>query len=242
MRRTRRLSSISSTSTPISQQLGGDAVHVLGDDVADLDLPAAGGHSRHIGARLDLVGNDGVGAAVELLHAADLDDVGAGALDIGAHGVEEVGHVHDVGLLGHVFHHRQPLGQDGGQHDVDGGAHRDLVQEDVGARQPAALTASGVDKAALDLHLGPQGLEPLQVLVDGTGAAKVAAAGQRHIRQAEPAQQGPDQVVGGPAAAGGVIGNPGVAHWVQSISTVLGLTSAPWPPDPAGSTAAASRR
>ena len=40
-------------------------------------LAAGGGHGGHIGARLDLVGDDGVEAAPQLFHPADLDDVGA---------------------------------------------------------------------------------------------------------------------------------------------------------------------
>ncbi len=54
-------------------QLGGDAVQMLGNDVVDADLAAGGGHGGHIGARLDLVGDDGVGAAPEALHALDAD-------------------------------------------------------------------------------------------------------------------------------------------------------------------------
>ena len=68
-------------------ELGGDAVHVLGDDAAHEDLSAAGGDSRHVGARLDLIGDNGIRAAVELVHAENADGVGAGALDVRAHGV-----------------------------------------------------------------------------------------------------------------------------------------------------------
>ena len=37
---------------------------------------SCGGHGGHIGTGLDLVGNDAVGAAVELLHAPDADGIG----------------------------------------------------------------------------------------------------------------------------------------------------------------------
>ena len=46
-------------------QLGADAVHVLGNDVLQQHLTAGGGHGGHIGAGLDLVGDDAVGAAGE---------------------------------------------------------------------------------------------------------------------------------------------------------------------------------
>ena len=68
-------------------KLGRDAVHVLGNDAAHEDLTAAGGDGRHVGAGFDLVGNDGVAAAVQLVHAEDTNGVGTGALDVGTHGV-----------------------------------------------------------------------------------------------------------------------------------------------------------
>ena len=162
-------------------------------------------------ARLDLVGDDGVAAAPEAADPPDLDDVGARAHDVGPHGVEEVGHVHDVGLLGGVFNDGHALGHGGGEHNVDGGPHRGLVQEDVGPLQPAA-GGLGHDKAALGVHLGPQGAKTLQMLVDGPGAAEVAPAGQGHVRAAEAAQQGPQHIVGGAAPAGGLIGHPAAAE------------------------------
>ena len=81
--------------------------HVLGNDVADLDLAAAGGHSRHIGAGLDLIGDNRIGTSMKFLDTPNLNNIRAGALDIRAHRVEEVGHIHDVGLLGHILHHSQ---------------------------------------------------------------------------------------------------------------------------------------
>ena len=161
------------------RQLRADAVHVLGNDVADLDGPAAGRYGGHIRARLDLVRYDGIGAAGEPLHAPDLDDVRAGSHDVRAHGVQKVGHVHDMGLLGGVFNDRQ--------HNVDGSAYGHLVQENVGPLHPAA---GGLrhNKAALGVHLHAQGPEALQVLVNGARAAEVTPAGQGYVRRTEAAQ------------------------------------------------------
>ena len=91
-------------------ELGGDAVEMLGDDVVDADLTPGGGNGGHVGARLDLVGDDGVTSALELFHAPDLDDVRPRTHDVRAHGVEEVGQVHDVRLLGGVFDDGQAVG------------------------------------------------------------------------------------------------------------------------------------
>ena len=116
-----------------------------------------------------------------------------------------------MGLLGGVFNDGHALGHGGGEHNVDGGPHRGLVQEDVGPLQPAA-GGLGHDKAALGVHLGPQGAKTLQMLVDGPGAAEIAPAGQGHVRRAEAAQQGPQHIVGRAAAPGGLVGHPAVAQ------------------------------
>ena len=78
-------------------------------------------------------------------------------------------------------------------------------------------------KAALNLHIGTEGFEPLQVLINGAGSAKITAPGESNICQTKAAQQRADQIIRGPAAAGRVIRNTGVVHMEQSISTVLRL-------------------
>ena len=131
--------------------------------------------SGHVGARLDLVGNDGIGAAVELVHAENADGVGAGALDIGTHGVQKVGKVDDVRLLGGVFDDSCALGKRRGHHDVHRRADGNHVEIDVRALHAAAV-GLGADEVAL-AHLGAHSDEALDVLVDGAHAAEVAAAG-----------------------------------------------------------------
>ena len=157
----------------------------------------------------DLVGDDGVASPAQGLYPPDLDDVCAGAHDVGAHGVQEVGQVHDVGLLGGVLDDGVALRQNGSHHDVHGGPHGHHVQIDVGAVETARLRG-GVDEAALHHHLGAHGGEALHVLVDGPHA-EVAAAGHGHLRLPEPAQQGADEVVGGPDLPGQVIAGAGGA-------------------------------
>ena len=176
-------------------ELCGDAVHVLGNNVLHQHLAAGGGHGCHVRACLDLVGDDGIGAAAEAVHALDLNGVRTGAADVGAHGVEEVGQVHDVGLLGAVFDDGVALSHGGGHHDVHGGAHGDNVQIDVGALETAAL-GEGADEAALHHYLGAQGGKALDVLVDGADAAEVAAAGHGDFCLTEAAKQGTDEVIG----------------------------------------------
>ena len=176
-------------------QAGGDALHVLGDDIPHQNIAAGGDGCGHIGARLDLVGDGGVGAAVEGLHALDLDGVGTGAGDPGAHGVQEVGQVNDVGLLGRIFDDGLTIDQAGGQHDVGGGAHADHIQVDALSLQAVGAGLHGHILLGL-LHIGTQQAEALDVLIDGTGG-EGTAAGQGHMAPAVAAQLGTQQVVAG---------------------------------------------
>ncbi len=144
-----------------------------------------------------------------MVHPPDLDDIGAGAHDGGAHGVEEVGQINDVWLPGGVFDDGGTLCHGGGQHDVHGGAHRDYIQIDGGALHPA-FPGHGIDEAAADLHIGPHGGETLDVLVNGA-AAEVTAAGKGHLCRAKPAEHGADEVVGGTNFSRQGIRHPGVA-------------------------------
>ena len=168
--------------------------------------PPAAGHGSHIGTGLDLVGDDAVGAAGELFHAADADGVGARALDIRAHGVQEVGKVHNMGLLGGVFNGGGAVGQSRGHHDVHGGTYADHVQIHGSPGQTATL-GHGLDQIPLG-DLRTHGAEALDMLVDGSDA-EVAAAGHGHGGLAEAAQQRAQQVVAGANAAHQVKGRGG---------------------------------
>ena len=96
---------------------------------------------------------------MELLHAFDFDDVRTGAADTGAHGVEKVGQVDHVGLLGCVFNDSSALGQDCGNHDVHRRAHRLHIQIDAVAHQ--TLLGGGNDLAADGLDGAAQASKPL---------------------------------------------------------------------------------
>ena len=76
---------------------------MLGDHILHQYIAADSGHRSQISACLDLVGDDGVGAALQGADTADLHGIGTGAVDPGTHGIQEVGQVHDMGFLGSVF-------------------------------------------------------------------------------------------------------------------------------------------
>ena len=197
-------------------QLGGDGLEVLGGDVPDQDVAAGGRRSHHIGAGLDLVGDDAVGAAVHLADPPHLDHVGARAPHVGPAHIQKVGQVHHMGLLGAVFQHGLALGHDGGEHGVHGRAHADLVKKDPRALQ-LFFGADG-DHAVIHAVLGAQSAERLQVLVDGAGP-QVAAAGHGHLRPAEPGQQRAQEIIAGPHLPGQVVRHIG-AHQMGGVDLV----------------------
>ena len=63
---------------------------MLGGDIFDQNVAAGGSSGNHVAARLDLVRDDAVSAAVHLFHAAHLDHIGAGTDVIKVRGVEKM--------------------------------------------------------------------------------------------------------------------------------------------------------
>ena len=167
------------------------------NDVLHQNRTAAGSSRRHEGARLDLVRNDGVAAAVQALHAADLDHVRARALDVCAERVQEVRQIDDMRLLCAVLHDGLALCQNRCEHDVHGRADGDNVEINMCAVQ-AVLGRLDPDVTALgQSDLGAERLEALDVLVDRTNAAEVAAAWHCYLGKAVLAEQHAEQIVGG---------------------------------------------
>ena len=177
-------------------KLGGDALHVLGNHVLHQDIAAHCGDGGHVGTGLDLVRDDGVGAAGEGVDTPDLHSIRTGAGDPGTHGVQEVGQIHDVGLFGGVFNDGLTGDQAGCQHDVDGGANGGHVQADPSSLQAVAAGLQRDEFIGL-IHIRTQEQKALDVLVDGPGG-EVAAAGQGDLGLAEAPQQSAHQVVAGP--------------------------------------------
>ena len=101
-----------------------------------------------------------------------------------------------MGFLGGVLDNGLPRQQRRRQHDVHGSPHAHHVQADLSAmKSPNTGLQSHIVVGFV--HIGPQGQEALDVLVDGPGG-KVAPAGQSHVGLAEAAQQRTHQVIAGP--------------------------------------------
>ena len=150
-----------------------DGAEVRGVAAVDVEVAAGDGGGDEEGAGLDAVRIDAVLGAVELCDAFDLDGAGAGAFDLGAHGVEQGGEVGDLGFAGAVFEEGFAVGEGGGHEEVFGAGDGDLVEDDVRAFE---AVGAGFEIAVLLGDGGAHGLEALDVEVDGA-AADGAAAG-----------------------------------------------------------------
>ena len=177
--------------------------HVVGHRPLEGDLAAGDAHRGQVRGGLDPIGNHGVLHRVEGPDALDGDRRGARTPDLGPHPVEQRGQVGQLGLPGGVVDDGRALGQHRGHEGVLGGPDAGELEQDPG---PGELRGPGRHVAVLHPHLGPQGLQGLQVHVDGTGPevvtprqgdAGLAEAGQE---RAEDHDAGPhllDQLVGG---------------------------------------------
>jgi len=76
---------------------------------------------------------------VKVFPALDADDVRTRSLDPSAHGVEEVGEIHDMGFFGRADDLGVSFGPDGRQHDIDGRADARAVHIDFRALQAVRL-------------------------------------------------------------------------------------------------------
>ena len=189
-------------------ELCGDRLEVLGGDVLHQHIAAGGRCSHHVAAGLDLVGDDAVSAAVHLLDAAHLDDIGACAAHISAAHIQEVGQIDDMGLLGAVLKDGLALCHHGREHPVHGRADAHLIEEDVCAVQ---LLGVDGDHAVVHAVVCAQCAEHLEVLVDRAGA-QIAAAGHGHLCLAEAGEQCAQEVIAGAHLAGQVVGDVGAGQ------------------------------
>ena len=132
----------------------------------------------------------------------------AGAVDLGAHSVQAVGEIDDLGLARGVFEHGLALGQRRRHHQHMRGADRDF-REHVAVADEAAVLGLGDDIAAFDIDIGAERLQAVEEEVDRP-RADGAAAGQRHLRLAHARQQRPDHPEGRPHLRDQLIGRGGV--------------------------------
>ena len=148
---------------------------------------AAGHRHRHrIGAGLDAVRQHAVARAAEPRHALDDQPRGADAGHPGAHLVEAVGDVADLGLLRGVLDHRRAARQHRRHQRGVGAAHRHLGKLDLAALEP--VLGARNDIAGVDLDLRAERFQRHDQQIHRT-RADGAAARHRNLRLAHARDQ-----------------------------------------------------
>ena len=139
-------------------ELVGQRAEPQRDAVLDDYPPARDRRGEGKGARLHPVGHHPVDGAVEPADPLDLDGGRAGALDARAHGAEEIGQVHHLGLHRGVLDDRDARSEAGGHQQVLGAGVRGVIEH-----HPLAREARGADHVIRLVRgdLGAHGLKAL---------------------------------------------------------------------------------
>jgi hypothetical protein len=177
--------------------------HMVRDAVGDADIAPCGSSSNHEGPGLHAVRDHPVRGAAKRFHALYLDHAGASATYHAPHGVDVVGQVRHLGLLGGILDDRRAFGEAGHRQDVAGGAHARAIEEDVGALEALGIR---LDIAMLDAHLGAERLHPFDVVIHGA-SADIAPAGKRNARASKTCEQRPGDAEGGSHALHQLVGS-----------------------------------
>ena len=191
-------------------QRGEHRMHVVGAGAHQLDIAPCDRGGAGIAARLDAVGHDGIGSAVQTRLAGDDQAIGADALDLRAHRDEQLAEVDDFRLARGIFHDAGAVRQHGGHQRVFGGADRH-DRESEGAAGQAAIGRARLHIARCDLDDCAEGLQRFQMQVDRAVADR-AAAGQGDRRFARAGEQRAEHEDGCAHLAHDVIGRDGRGH------------------------------
>lgn len=162
---------------------------VNGAKARDIDT-AIVGHQRtgnDKGTGLDAVAHYAMGNRMELFHAFDSHDGRAGANNLGAHLVEHVGEIDDLGLAGGIVDNRGTLRAHGCHNEVLGRTDTGKLERDGGTAQ--TLGRISVDVTVGGIELNAQGLKTKNVHID-LASTQVAAARHGDLGAMEAAQQG----------------------------------------------------
>ena len=104
---------------------------------------------------------------MELFHAFDSHDGRTGANNLGAHLVEHVSEIDDLGLAGGIVDNRGALCAHRGHDEILGRTDAGELERDGGTAQ--TLGRAGVDVAVGGIKLDAQGLETQNMHVDLAG-------------------------------------------------------------------------
>ena len=170
----------------VAQRLDG-RFHFLELGALQRHLAAGDRRGAGVGAGLDPVGHHFVGRAVQPGHPVDRQLGRADAFDLGAHRLQQVAQVDDLGLARGIVEHAAARPEHRVHDRVLGRPDRDDRKAEPAAGQ-AAVRRDRADVARGEFDMGAERLQRLQVQVDRPIADR-ATAGQRHGRLAGAREQ-----------------------------------------------------
>ena len=147
---------------------------VMGSHPLDGDRRIGDGREADEGTDLDVVGADGELGPGERSPSFDGQDIGADALNLGAHLHEQIGEVLDVGLARRIAQDGPSFRRRGGHEGVLGTGDARFVEEDVVTVQLLRLEIEG----RADIDGGAQALEGEEMSIHPAPSDHVAPGGR----------------------------------------------------------------
>ena len=172
------------------QQLVGDRLKMLGDNVSYQYIAAGCRGSRHKRARLDLVGYNAVCRAVKLAHSAYFYNVRTCADNIRAHGVQAVRQIDNVRLLCGILDNGKTFGFYGSHNAVYSRSDGVLVKEYLISHK---LIRTEVYHTAVYLALSTQRRKAFEMLIYRT-VAEIAASRHGNVRRVKSSKQCAEEI------------------------------------------------
>ena len=111
--------------------LSNEAFNMFKNDIIDADPLASCHGSRNIGPGFNSVRNDGVGTAMQMLHALYPDDASTGTANLSPHLVKQVNDINNFWFARGILNNGLALGLNGRQDTVDGCPNTDHVHVDT---------------------------------------------------------------------------------------------------------------
>ena len=161
-------------------QLGDDGAEVGGIAVGDGDVAIGDGSSDEERASLDAIGNDGVGGAVELFDAVNLQSGGVVAFDVRAHFAEEMDEVGNFRFASGVLENGGAFSERGSHQKVFSTGNGDFFEHDVGSLEAPVIGNFGLNIAVFRGDGGAHFFQGREMQIDGT-RTDGAAAGKRDV-------------------------------------------------------------
>ena len=165
---------------------------MLRDNILDCNITLCCHGSAHKCSRLNLIRDNRILCAMQLMHAADTDNIRTCALNIGAHAVKEVCHVNNMRLFRRIFKNCIALSQSCRHHHVDCRTNCHNIKINMRAAELLRLCDN---HTIFNTDLCAKHLETFKMLVDWA-AADITSARKGYFRTFVLSETGSQKIIG----------------------------------------------